>query len=151
MIEFILVLPVALTVLFGLLAACWLFYQNSALHDGASGGARAASIETSLAYPTSGKYCESGQPVSIEQAVANAAPDLKINMGQLCAATQSATQLTQSSTVNGDVNITLTCGGTCAAPTTASVTLTLNTQGIASPLNLTYNMSATSEVPMLSP
>ena len=66
-----------------------------------SAGQQAASIETSLATPTGGKYCESGQPAPIEQTVAKAAVDLPINTATLCASTQTATQLTQSRTSRG--------------------------------------------------
>ena len=151
LIEFVLVVPIALAVLFGLIGACYLFFQNSALHNGASAGARAASIETSLATPTGGKYCESGQPAPIEQTVAKAAIDLPINTATLCASTQTATQLTQSPTVAGKVNITVTCGGNCSAPLSASVTLTYTAAGFTAPMGLSYSMSATSQVPELNP
>lgn len=76
LVEFVLVVPIALALIFGIIAACYLFFQNSALHDGASAGARAASIETALVNPNGGQLCESGQPTPIEQTVARAAPSL---------------------------------------------------------------------------
>jgi len=140
------VAPVIFLLLFGLISASYLFYQNSALHDGASAGARTASIESSL---TSNGGCESGQPLSIEKSVAQAAPLLTVNPAALCS--NGATQLTQTPNVAGDVNITVTCGTSCAAPTSVSVALVYASKGIVSPLNLTYTMQASSQVPMLTP
>lgn len=151
MVEFVLVLPIALTILFGLIAAPFLFYENSSLHDGASAGAREASIETALLIPTGGQYCESGRPATIEQTVARAAPSLPVNMTSLCASSANATQLTQSPNNNSDVNITVTCGGNCSAPLSVTVSLTYNALGIAFPMGLKYSMSASSQVPVLVP
>jgi Flp pilus assembly protein TadG len=158
-VEFALVAPIVFLLLFGIIAGCFLAYQNSALHDGASAGSRMASIETSLvAQPTSGpysnEYCESDSPSSIESAVAGAAPLLTVNPARLCSAdtsNPSPTELTQSPQVNGDVNITVTCTPTCAAPTTVSVALAFSTKGLVAPFGFTYNMSATSAVPTESP
>jgi Flp pilus assembly protein TadG len=153
-IEFALVAPVAFMFLFGLISACLLFFQNSSLHDGASAGARIASFETSLvaqAVP-GGPYCESNAPISIEQAVAKAAPGLTVNMTTLCGA-QGATQLTQSTSPAGQVNITVTCigAGGCKAPTATTVSLVVVSHGVASPLALSYTMHATSTDSLLSP
>ncbi len=150
-VEFALVAPFVVMVLFGIVAGCFLAYQNSALHDGATAGARMASIESSLVTPKNGQFCESNVPIPIEKAVSQAAPLLHVNPAPLCASSGSSSTLTQSSTVNGDVNIVVTCGGTCAAPTSTTVSLTLSAQGLVSPFGLTYNMSATSQVPVLSP
>jgi Flp pilus assembly protein TadG len=158
LVEFALVAPIVFMLLFGLIAGCFLAYQNSALHDGASAGSRMASIETSLVtQPTSGpygnEYCESDSPNSIESAVAGAAPLLTVNPARLCSSDSSnptPTQLTQTP-VTGDVNITVTCTPTCAAPTSISVALALSTKGLVAPFGFTYNMSATSAVPTESP
>ncbi|HUY23467.1 MAG TPA: TadE/TadG family type IV pilus assembly protein [Acidimicrobiales bacterium] len=162
LVEFALVAPIAFMLILGIIAGCYLAYQNSALHDGATAGARAASIETSLVAlgptnaawavgSTTGMYCESGLPLPIERAVAGNAPLLKVNPAPLCATSSTATQLTQSPAIVGDVNITVTCGGTCAAPTSTAVALAFSTKGIAEPLGITYSMSANSQVPVLSP
>jgi len=162
LVEFALVAPIAFMLLFGIIAGCYLAYQNSALHDGATAGARAASFETSLAasaptnpdWPassTDGLYCESGSPAPIERTVAANAPLLKVNPAPLCSTSADPTQLTQSPAVTGDVNVTVTCGGSCAAPTSTTVALTLTTQGLVAPLGISYTMSASSDVPVLSP
>jgi Flp pilus assembly protein TadG len=161
-VEFALIAPLAFMLLFGLLSACWLFYQSSAIQDGATAGARTASIETSLALQDGpggpgaggldpGLYCESGSPTLIEQAVARAAPTLKINSANLCASSTPATQLTQTPNDPTAANITVTCNGSCAAPTKVRVSITFNGNGIAPPLNFTYPISATSKVPVLAP
>ncbi len=158
-VEFALVAPIAFMLLFGIIAGCYLAYQNSALHDGATAGARAASIETSLVAQsptnaawapgsTSGLYCESGSPTPIEKVVAGNAPLLKVNPAPLCSTSSDPTQLTQTPAVSGDVSVTVTCGGSCSAPTSTAVSLALTTQGLVAPLGITYNMSASSEVPI---
>jgi Flp pilus assembly protein TadG len=150
LVEFALVAPLVFLLIFGIIAGCFLAYQNSAMHDGATAGARMASIETSLVTAQNGVFCESGTPVSIEKTVSSASPLLTVNPAPLCAQTMTATQLTQPA-VSGDVNITVTCGGSCAAPTTVAVSLALRTKGLVAPIGLTYNLTASSQVPVLSP
>jgi Flp pilus assembly protein TadG len=147
LVEFALVVPIALVLLFGIIAICFLGFQNSSLHNGASAGSREASIETSLLTPSGGQYCESGQPASIEQAVSRAAALLPVNMAPLCAASQSATQLTQTPNVANKVNITVTCVGGCATPSSVDVSASYNAQGIS----FTDPMTAASQTPVLGP
>ena len=152
LVEFALVAPLVFLLIFGLIAGSYLAFQNASLHDGATAGSRMASIESSLVTQKAPNlYCESGSPTSIEQAVKGAAPLVTVNMTPLCATSATPTELTQSSTIDGDVNITVTCGGTCATPTSTAVTLTFDAKGIASPFGLTYHMTATSQDPVLSP
>jgi Flp pilus assembly protein TadG len=151
LVEFALVMPIVFMLIFGLIAGCYLAYQDSALHDGASAGSRMASIETKLVEQQNNLYCESGKPVSIETAVAQASPLLNVNPAPLCATSPMATQLTQGSNVNNAINITVTCGGTCASPNTTAVTLTLDTEGLVAPFGLTYHLTATSQTPVLDP
>jgi Flp pilus assembly protein TadG len=155
-VEFALVAPVVFLFLFGLISGCFLFFQNSSLHDGASAGARMASVENSLALqqtsgPYKGDYCESDQPASIEQTVAQAAPGLTVNMGRLCTTNPVGAQLTQSTSPANEVDITVTCGGTCANPSSVTVSLVVDAQGLVFPLPFTYVMRATSEVAIESP
>ena len=148
LVEFALVAPVVFLLLFGLIGGSYLAYQNSALHDGATAGARTASIETSLVTDEGGgQYCESGSPTSIEAAVAQAAPLLHVNMAPLCGG-QGATVLTQTPQVAGDVNIQVTCLGGCATPTATSVSLDYVAQGLVAPFGVTYHMTATSQDPI---
>jgi len=159
LVEFALVAPIALVLLFGIIAGCFLAYQNSALHQGASAGAREASIETSLVAQsptnslwasgsTDGLTCESGSPTPIEKTVADNAPLLTVNPAPLCSTSTDPGELTQTPAVPGDVNVTVTCGGSCSAPQSTTVSLTYTTQGLVAPLGITYDMSASSQVPI---
>jgi Flp pilus assembly protein TadG len=152
LVEFALVAPVAFMLLFGLFSACWLFYQSSAIGDGATAGARAASIETGLvSVPVGSNFCESNLPTPIEAAVAKAAPALKVNNARLCTTSGDNTgPLTQSFQANSAA-ITVTCTPGCAVPTKVTVTVNFTGHGIAPPLNLTYPMHASSQVPILIP
>jgi Flp pilus assembly protein TadG len=151
LVEFALVAPLVFLIIFGLISGCFLAFQNSSLHDGATAGSRMASIESNLlTQDAPNLYCESGTPESIEKSVANASPLIPVNQAPLCATSATASTLTQS-TVNGDVNITVTCAGTCVTPTATTVTLSFAAKGIVAPFGLTYNMVATSQDPVLSP
>jgi Flp pilus assembly protein TadG len=157
LVEFALVAPLVFLVIFGIVAGAYLAYQNSALHDGATAGSRMASIETSLVngspangVSTTGSNCESGQPMSIEKAIADAAPLLTVNPATLCATTSTGNVLTEPP-VAGDVNITVTCGGSCASPTSTEVSLSLDANGLVTPFGLQYHMQAISSDPVISP
>ena len=154
LVEFALVAPVVFLMIFGIIGGCFLAYQNSALRDGATAGARMASIDMSPTNLVSNgtNVCETtgaGQ-TSITTAIAQASPLLHINPAPLCGPS-SAGPLTQSPTVAGDVNITVTCSGTggCSAPSDTEVTLQLSTQGLVAPFGLTFNMSSSSQDPVL--
>ena len=154
LVEFALVAPLVFLLIFGLIGGSYLAFQNAALHDGATAGARMASIETSLVTQVApNMYCESGLPTSIEKAVSGAAPLVKVNPAPLCATSSTPTQLTQTPTVDGDVNITVTCAVTTCddAPTSTTVSLAYKAKGIVAPFGLTYNMTATSQDPTVSP
>jgi Flp pilus assembly protein TadG len=159
LVEFALVAPLVFLLIFGLIGGSYLAFQNASLHDGATAGARMASIETGLVTqnnPTTGspwpnaQYCESGLPVPIEKSVSGAAPLVKVNPAPLCATSAGATSLTQP-TVAGDVNITVTCGGSCTAPTSTTVSLAFDAKGVVAPFGLTYHMTSTSQDPVESP
>jgi Flp pilus assembly protein TadG len=153
LVEFALVAPVLFLLLFGLISGCFLVYQDAALHNGATAGARSASIELPL--ENSSSFCEARSPSPIVAAVAHATPVLAVNPAQLCAnpPDASATTLTQT-TVPGDVNITVNCYGAGNAPAPCSgtpanvgVTLDFTTQGLVAPFGLNYHMQATSVDP----
>lgn len=153
LVEFALVAPVLFLLLFGLISGCFLVYQDAALHNGATAGARSASIEAPL--EDSASLCEASSPSSIVAAVAHAAPLLTVNPAQLCATplNTSATSLTQTM-VPGDVNITVNCYGADDSPAPCSgtpanvgVTLDFTTEGLVAPFGLNYHMQATSVDP----
>jgi len=152
LVEFAIVFPIAILLILGIIGGCFIAYQNSALHNGATAGARMASIETKLAVQDGAQYCESGSPLPIEKAVAEAAPMLTVNPNPLCSTSAGATTLTQSPAIPGDVNITVSCSPTCAAPTTSTgVALVFASKGIVAPFGLTYTMDASSTVPTVTP
>jgi len=154
LVEFALVAPVVLMLLFGIISGCFLAYQNSALHNGATAGARAASIESPL---ENSSYCETGSPSSIIAAVAKAAPLLDVNPAPLCdpSGNGSSSTLTQTPQVNGDVNIVVSCFDATDSPeacgsssvANVGVSLVYTTNGLAEPFGLTYHMTATSQDP----
>jgi Flp pilus assembly protein TadG len=138
-VEFALVAPIFFAVLFGIIAAGWLFFQNSAVSDAAQGGAREALVESSLAQkPTSGPYqsdlCESGSPRTIVAAGQQAANILPIDPNPLCqlptpnpacnfTTAQAANALSQTP-VAGDATIcVLATSGTISSWSTLQVTV----------------------------
>jgi Flp pilus assembly protein TadG len=122
LVEFSLVAPIFFAVIFGIIAAGWLFFQNSAVSDAAQGGAREALVETPLVQkPTSGAYtadlCESGSPRSITAATQQASNILQLDPNPLCnlptpnpacnfTASQDADALSQTP-VAGDATVCL--------------------------------------------
>jgi TadE-like protein len=150
LVEFAFVAPIALVVITGIFVSCFLFFQNSAVTDGATAGSRMASIETSLVTVVPGVgICESNVPISIEAAVAQAAPQLNVNPARLCET--SATHLSQGTVVTNEANITVDATPNLAGPTAVTVTVSFSGKGIAPPLTATYSMNATSTVPVLAP
>ncbi len=152
LVEFALVAPVVFMLIFGLIAGCFLAYQNSAMHDGATAGARTGSIESPLVQGS----CESGQPESIIASVSHAAPLLTVNPAPLCVQS-NPDEMTENSPVNGDVNIVVDCFDSTGVPTACAgtpgslaVSLTLSTKGLVAPIGLTYHLAASSQDPVLN-
>jgi hypothetical protein len=159
LVEFAFVAPVVFLMIFGLIAGCYLVFQDSSLHDGATAGARMASISLQKPMVQNGtSYCESNNPTPIETAVSQSAPLLPVNPNPLCGPGTDGndpTTLTQTS-VPGDVAIGVQCEAStgdvpCNQATTVQVTLTYSAKGLVSPFGLTYNMTSSSQDPILSP
>ncbi len=144
--------PVVFMLIFGLIAGCFLAYQNSALHDGATAGARMASIESALrGAGQRSTYCESDTPSSIEAAIAQASPLLTVNPAPLCTIPGNPGELTQGSVPGhrrrqhrGALRARLQRQ---QRHPTVTVKLQYSTKGLVAPVGLTYNLSATSTVP----
>jgi Flp pilus assembly protein TadG len=152
LVEFALAAPVALLVIIGLISGDYLFYHDISLRDGASAGARMATIETPLVHPVGAQYCESGQPAgTVVGAVTAAMPNVAVNQAPLCAASPTATQLSQTATSPGWVSIVVSAWPDVSAPTTLTVTLSLSESGLAPPLSGTYTMNASSTLPVEVP
>ncbi len=89
MVEFALVAPIFFALVVGVIAAGYLFFQNSAVADGAQGAAREALVEKPLVQTeASGTYkgdqCESGTPEAITAAAQHAANILSLDPNPLC-------------------------------------------------------------------
>jgi TadE-like protein len=167
MVEFALVFPMAMVLCMGIIAGAYLFFQSSAVSDGARGGARMASIETSLqdATATGGGKCSSGSgesllPMPIGSAVSLAAPQLRINPNQLCKNTAFVAtpahpyELTQASAGGGYANIivdvTYDTTQNPVALTAVTVTVSDAVSGLSFPLASTFPMSGQSTDPVFS-
>jgi Flp pilus assembly protein TadG len=149
LVEFAFVAPIALVVITGIFVSCFLFFQNSAVTNGATAGSRMAPIETSLVTVVGAQICESSLPISIEAAVAQAASQLKVNPARLCET--SATHLSQRTVVANEANITVDATTDVAGARWVTVTGSFSGTGIAPPLTATYAMTAKSTVPVLAP
>ncbi len=154
LVEFAIVCPIALVVVFGILSGSWLFFQNEAVSDGARGGARAASVASSLykqdlLNPL--KFCESGAPGTIAAAVSHAAPQLSVNPALLCT-TGSTTHLQDLGVPPaGTATVTVDATPSLAAPTAVTVTVSYGAKGLAPPLTRTFTFTASSVQPILQP
>jgi Flp pilus assembly protein TadG len=155
LVEFAIVCPIALVVVFGILSGCWLFFQSEAVSDGARGGARSAAIATSLNAETpvgSGTFCESRAPGTIAAAVAWAAPQLAVDPALLCAPAGNRTHLENlGGTPAGTASITVDATPSLAAPTAVTVTVSYGAKGLAPPLTRTFTFTAASVQPILQP
>lgn len=150
LVEFAIAAPVTLLVIFGLIAGSLLFYNNVALTDGASAGARMATIESPLVEVSGTEYCESGVPETIARAIAAGALNLTVDRAPLCASSATATRLTQTP-ASGEVNITVTASPDVSAPTSVTVTLTFTERGLAPPFTGSVTMRASSTDPVEAP
>ena len=109
MVEFALIFPLALFVLYGAVAGSYLFFQSEAVTNAARGGSRWASIKASnntgylYTADVGGRSCEKASlvtpPDSIVDEIHKASNILPLNMGRLCTpvvgAGFSTTQLRQ--------------------------------------------------------
>jgi hypothetical protein len=165
MVEFALVFPIAMVLCMGIIAGAYLFFQSSAVSDGARGGARMASIETSLqdASATGGGKCASGSgesllPMPIGSSVSLAAPQLRINPNQLCrnaafvASPAHPYELTQASAGGGFANIivdvTYDTTKNPVALSAVTVTVSDTVSGLSFPLASTFPMTGQSTDPV---
>ncbi|HVB14128.1 MAG TPA: TadE/TadG family type IV pilus assembly protein [Candidatus Dormibacteraeota bacterium] len=142
-VEFALVAPVFFLMLFGVIAAGYLFFQNSAIGDAAQGGAREALVETQLNVTKSGTTCESGSPESIEAAVQKAANILPVNQNPLCNYSGDGKTLTQTA-VAGTASIRVVATGGLASPTSFTVTVTYVAHPLAPVLRTQTTLKSTS-------
>ncbi|MGH7749628.1 MAG: TadE/TadG family type IV pilus assembly protein, partial [Candidatus Dormibacteria bacterium] len=142
LVEFALVCPLALLTVLGILSGSWLFFQNEAVSDGARGGARAATVESSLYTETptgSGIFCESAKPTTIAYAVSRAAPQLPVDQAVLCTSGGSTTHLADTAGAPaGKASVSVDASPSLQAPTSVTVTVTYSARGLAPPLTRTF-------------
>ncbi|MGH7610758.1 MAG: TadE/TadG family type IV pilus assembly protein [Candidatus Dormibacteria bacterium] len=157
-VEFALVAPVFFALLFGVVAAGWLFFQNSAIGDAAQGGARTALVETSLDSTTNpqapGDECESGLTKSgtvgtgtnqtIESAVQKAANIVPVNPNPLCHYASDASNVLTQTPVAGDASIKLTATGGLSSPTSFTVQVSYVAHPLAPLLGTTITLTSSS-------
>jgi hypothetical protein len=102
MVEFALIFPIAVIVLFGAITGSYLFFQSEAVNNGARGGSRWATIksENSPGYLFTnigaGVSCESNvNSTTVVTEVRKAANIVPLNTGRLCNTGGSTTELRQ--------------------------------------------------------
>ncbi len=133
-VEFALVAPLFFALLFGIIAAGWLFFQSSAVNDAAQGGARDAIVINfnGSGLILDGSSCASGLPVAVQVAAQRAANILPVNPGNLCQVsaggsfcpnTGGNTLLSQTA-VTGDANIRMCVVGGVGSASSYSVEVT---------------------------
>lgn len=113
--------PLILVVVAGLMGGAWLLFTYEAVANGASSGARAAIVQTSLLSGTSA--CESGQPIPVQTAVQRAAAIISVNPATLCQSGTDPTELVQSPLASGAANVTLWCTPSLIASQCQKVTV----------------------------
>ncbi|HEY6537486.1 MAG TPA: TadE/TadG family type IV pilus assembly protein [Candidatus Dormibacteraeota bacterium] len=119
LVEFALVAPIFLAVVFGVIAASYLFFQNTAVNSGAQGGAREVLVHTTL---VSGG-CETSTPELIETAVQKAANILPVDTNQLCVSGSDPNELVQTPQ-SGTASITVVGNPSLSSPVSFTVTVT---------------------------
>ncbi len=149
-VEFALVAPIFFALLFGVIAAGWLFFQSSAVNDAAQGGAREAIVVTfsgQRLYLSGG--CASGTPVSVQQAAQHAANILPVNPNPLCRTSNDSfcpsgnTLLTQVPT-GQDAQVELCVRGGVVSPSAYAVKVTYVAHPLEPLLGTSVTLTSTS-------
>jgi len=154
MVEFAMVAPIFFALVFGIVAAGWLFFQSAAVSDGAQGGAREAIVETNVSTMVAGKECESSLPRSIEAAVQQAANAVTVDPNPLCQEGSSGTTTSfcpegQAATlvqtpVTGDAMVQICVIGGLTGPTAYKVQVRLVAHPLAPLLGAAVDLTSTS-------
>jgi Flp pilus assembly protein TadG len=160
MVEFALVSPIALLVLFGSIAGSYLFFQSEAVNNGARGGARWATIQAGISpatylYTNTGAnkpFCESSAlTTTIVTEVRKAAPILPLNGGRLCTpavgAAFSTTELRQPID-NSKAYIVLDALPTLSSPNCITISVVYVAPSLGKPLPATITIEGHSGAPV---
>ncbi len=134
MIEFALVFPIFLMLVFGLFNGTWMYFQQESVVNGARSAAREAAILNPLFEAGTASGCSSkyGEPSSaqaspatpIETAAQQGSALVTINSSTLCATSGTATSMTSSATQSGTATLTVTASPTLDSANTVTVTVT---------------------------
>ncbi len=143
--------PVFFSLLFGIIAAGWLFFQSSAVNDAAQGGAREAIVVTYSGARLSldSSNCATGTPVAIQAAVQHAANIIPVDPNQLCLAAASSfcptgnTLLTQLP-VAGNAVIEVCAQGGLSNPQSYTVHVTYVAHPLEPVLGVSVTLTSTS-------
>lgn len=149
-VEFALVAPIFFALVFGVIAAGWLFFQASAVNDAAQGGAREAivvSFSGQRLYLSGG--CAAGTPVPVQQAAQHAANILPVNPNPLCRTNNNSfcgsgnTLLSQSPT-GQDAQVELCIRGGVSSPSAYTVRVTYIAHPLEPLLGTSVHLTSTS-------
>jgi hypothetical protein len=154
MVEFALIFPIALTVLFGAIAGSYLFFQSEAVTNGARGGARWATIKSGSLYTlqsAGGPSCEAVSSDTIVDEVHKAANILALNTGRLCTPAivggYSTTQLRQPID-SSKAYIVVDAAPTLAIPQCITVTVVYAAPTLGKPFPQSITLAGHSGAPV---
>lgn len=144
--------PIFFALLFGVIAAGWLFFQSSAVNDAAQGAAREAIVVSYSGQRLSlSGGCAAGTPVPVQQAAQHAANILPVDPNPLCKAannsfcTSGNTLLTQMTT-GQDATIELCVVGGVSSPSAYTVKVTYIAHPLEPLLGTSVTLTSTSSL-----
>ena len=149
-VEFALVAPIFFALLFGVIAAGWLFFQSSAVNDAAQGGAREAIVVSYSGQRLSlSGGCATGTPVAVQRAAQHAANILPVDPNPLCKASNNSfcptgnTLLTQIA-AGQDAPVELCILGGVSSPSAYTVKVTYVAHPLEPLLGTSITLTSTS-------
>ncbi len=144
--------PIFFALLFGVIAAGWLFFQSSAANDAAQGAAREAIVVSYSGQRLSlSGGCAAGTPVPVQQAAQHAANILPVDPNPLCKAannsfcTSGNTLLTQMA-AGQDATIELCVVGGVSSPSAYTVKVTYIAHPLEPLLGTSVALTSTSSL-----
>ena len=144
--------PIFFALLFGVIAAGWLFFQSSAANDAAQGAAREAIVVSYSGQRLSlSGGCAAGTPVPVQQAAQHAANILPVDPNPLCKAANNSfcasgnTLLTQMA-AGQDATIELCVVGGVSSPSAYTVKVTYIAHPLEPLLGTSVTLTSTSSL-----
>ncbi|HZT97316.1 MAG TPA: TadE family protein [Chloroflexota bacterium] len=140
-VEFALVFPIFIMLLFGLFNGAWLFFQQESINNAARSAAREAAILNPLFEAGGAGGCSStyGEPsvaqaspaMPIERAAQQGSALVPINTSILCAAGGTSATMTSSTSQAGTATVTVTASPILDSANTVSATVTFTAHPLA--------------------